>query len=169
MTFFLIGMCYSGKTTIGKLLSQKLNKKWLDSREIFTSMFGISENEYLIKYGKNKFQEAEQIAMSQNFGNYIISLSGSAIYYSKQMQDIKDNHTVIWLNASLDTILKRKSNENYERPIVFPDGINTFNDLYNERYELYKKYHTVEINIKSSDSTDDVVQNIIDELNYKRL
>lgn len=166
MTFFLIGMCYSGKTTIGRLLSQKLNKEWLDSREIFTSMFGISENEYLIKYGKDKFQEAEQIAMSQNFGDYIISLSGSAIYYSKQMQNIHDNHTVIWLNVSLDTILERKSNEIYERPIVFPDGINTFNDLYNERCKLYKKYHNVEVNVKSTDSTDNVIQKIINEIKH---
>lgn len=161
MTIFLIGMCYAGKTTIGKFLSQKLNKRGIDSRDIFMTKFNMSENEYLIKYGKSKFQEAEELSISQDFGDCIVSLGGSAIYYTKQIQYLIDNYTVIWLDAPLDVILKRKSNENWERPIVFPDGIKTFQDLYYQRKELYEKYHTIRIPIKETDSIYDVVDNII--------
>lgn len=164
MTIFLIGMCYSGKTTIGKFLSEKLNKKWLDSRDIFISKFNISENEYLSKYGSTKFQQAEEESICQDFGDSIISLGGSAIYYPKQMQYIKDNHTVIWLDAPFNLILQRKSNENWERPIVFPNGITSFQDLYYERYKLYQNYYTIKINIKHNDSPKDVVKNILLEL-----
>ena len=161
MTIFLIGMCYAGKTTIGRFLSEKLNKKWLDSRDIFISKFNMSENEYLTQHGKIKFQEAEELSISQDFGDSIISLGGSAIYYNKQMQYILDNYTVIWLDAPFDVILKRKSNENWERPIVFPDGIETFQDLYYQRKELYKNFHTIRIPIQETDSANDVVDNII--------
>ena len=161
MTIFLIGMCYAGKTTIGRFLSEKLNKKWLDSRDIFISKFNMSENEYLIKHGKIKFQQAEELSISQDFGDSIISLGGSAIYYTKQMQYILNNYTVIWLDAPFDVILKRKSNENWERPIVFPNGVDTFLDLYYQRKELYEKFHTIRILINESDSPDDVVDNII--------
>jgi shikimate kinase len=161
MTIFLIGMCYAGKTTIGRLLSEKLNKRGIDSRDIFMSKFNMSENEYLTKYGKTKFQEAEELSISQDFGDSIISLGGSAIYYNKQMKYILDNHIVVWLDAPFDVILKRKSNENWERPIVFPNGINTFEELYYQRKELYKNFHTIRIPIKETDSPDDVVDNII--------
>ncbi len=161
MTIFLIGMCYAGKTTIGKLLSEKLHKRGIDSRDIFMSKFNMSENEYLTKYGKTKFQQAEELSISQDFGDSVISLGGSAIYYTKQMRHILDNYTVIWLDVPLDVILKRKSNENWERPIVFPDGIETFQDLNYQRKELYEKLHTIKIPIQETDSANDVVDNII--------
>ena len=77
------------------------------------------------------------------------------------MQYSLDNYTVIWLDAPFDVILKRKSNENWERPIVFPDGIETFQDLYYQRKELYKNFHTIRIPIHETDSANDVVDNII--------
>ena len=166
MTIFLIGMCYAGKTTIGKLLSEKLNKNWLDSRDIFKSLVGVSENEYLSKHGKMEFQKVEEASICQDFGDSIISLGGSAIYYSKQMQHLKDDpsHTIIWLNVPFDVIVQRKAAENWERPIVFPDGISSFYDLYCERRKLYEKFHTVEIKISSSDSPNDIVSAIINKL-----
>jgi len=161
MTIFLIGMCYAGKTTIGKILSEKLNMNWLDSRDIFISKFNMTENEYLLKYGKAKFQEAEELSISQEFGDMVISLGGSAIYYTEQMQKIKNKHTVIWLDVSFEDICKRKSNENWVRPIVFPDGITSFLELYNQRKELYKKFCRVCVGINGCDSPEDVVRNIL--------
>ena len=164
MTIFLTGMCYSGKTTIGKFLSENLDKKWTDSRDIFLSKFNMTENEYLTQYGKVKFQEAEELSISQDFGDSVISLGGSAIYYTEQMQNINDNHTVIWLDVPFDVILQRKSKENWRRPIVFPDGIFSFHDLYNQRKELYKKFHSIKIDIEESDSPDDVIRKIVSKL-----
>jgi len=164
MTIFLIGMCYSGKTTIGKLLSEKINKKWLDSRDIFISKYNMTENEYLTQYGVDKFQKAEELSISKDFGNFVISLGGSAIYYTEQMKNINDNHTVIWLDAPFDVILKRKYNEKWERPIVFPNGVRSFQDLYYHRKELYKKFHSIKIQIKETDSPGDVVENILSNL-----
>ena len=60
VTIFLSGMCYAGKTTIGRLLAQRLNKYNIDSRDIFKIKYGISETEYLQQYGKDKFKEAEE-------------------------------------------------------------------------------------------------------------
>lgn len=168
MTIFLIGMCYAGKTTLGKCLSEKMNKKWLDSRDIFISKFNMTENEYLTQHGKDLFQEAELLSITQDFGDQIISLGGSAIYYTKQMEDICDNHTVIWLNVPFDVILKRKSNEKWERPIVYPNGVNSFQELFVQRKELYKNNHNVKINIEETDTKDTVVEKILIELNHKK-
>jgi shikimate kinase len=166
MTIFLIGMCYAGKTTIGNLLSQKLEKSWLDSRDIFKNLYRISENEYLKLHGQQQFQKAEEISISQDFGDIVVSLGGSAIYYPKQMQHIFNNHTIIWLNAPLEVIEYRKSEENQQRPIVYPDNINSFTELYNQRYSLYKQYHTLEIPIFQNDIPDDIVNRILHNLEY---
>lgn len=164
MTLFLIGMCYAGKTTIGNLLSQRLGKKWIDSRDIFKNMYGVSENDYLLQHGQDQFGKAEAMSISQDFGDIVVSLGGSAIYYPEQMREIQANHTIIWLNAPFEVIQDRKSKENWQRPIVYPNGIGSFQELYNQRHSLYKTYHTIEIPIFDIDSPDDIVNRILVQL-----
>ena len=49
MTYILEGMCYAGKTTLGKMLGEKLNIPSMDSRDLFFNKYNISENDYLKK------------------------------------------------------------------------------------------------------------------------
>lgn len=163
MTIVLCGMCYSGKTTIGKLLAEKLNKNCLDSRDIFNKEYGMTETEYLQKYGRDKFKIAEEKSYYQNFDDMVISLAGSAIYYDNIMNEFLSNpkYTVIWLDVPLHIIEKRKKAEEWERPIVYPDGITTFEELFNERYMKYKKYHNIQICVTDIDTPNDVIDKII--------
>lgn len=164
MTLFLIGMCYAGKTTIGNLLSRKLGKSWIDSRDIFKNMYGVTENEYLLLHGQDQFQKAEAASIAQDFGDIVVSLGGSAIYYTEQMERIRDQHTVIWLNVPLQVIEERKGRDTCQRPIVYPANVNSFSELYHQRHSLYKRYHSIQIRIHANDSPADVVNRIVDLL-----
>jgi len=164
VTIFLSGMCYAGKTTIGRLLAQRLNKYNIDSRDIFKIKYGISETEYLQQYGKDKFKEAEEKSLHQDFNKSVVSLGGSAIYYENTMKMLNDNHIIIWLNVPFNVIENRKNAEGLERPVVYPDGIETFEELYLERYEKYKKYYKLQIDVVESDTPNDVVNKIIKNL-----
>ena len=123
--FLFQGMCYSGKTTLGKLTSTVLGVSFLDSRDLFLQTHNISEIEYLKKYGKESFIEAEKESLRQDF-NGVLSLAGSAVYYDDEMRALKEKYTIIWLDVDYDVIVKRKEAESRERPIVYPDGINSF-------------------------------------------
>ena len=46
MTIILHGMCYSGKSTLGKLLAERLGIPFLDSRDLFFREHRISEIEF---------------------------------------------------------------------------------------------------------------------------
>lgn len=157
----LQGMCYSGKTTCGAMLANKLGLLFLDSRDLFQQTHNMTEIQFLEKYGRESFCKAEEKSIQQDLGNIVLSLGGSACYYEATMNDIKKKHTVIWLDAPFDVILTRKENESKLRPIVFPDGIRTFEDLYNQRRDLYKKYATTRIQITSSQTPSDTVDNIL--------
>lgn len=165
----LIGMCYAGKTTIGKLLGQRLKKTVLDSRDIFKHEYGVSENEYLQKHGKEQFSVAEEKSLLQDFENKVVSVGGSAIYYEKAMASLLCNrkYTIVWLDVPFDVIEKRKKLESWERPIVYPDGINTFEELYKERYKKYEKYHQVRISVSQYDTPMDVVEKIMQQISLQ--
>ena len=165
MTYILEGMCYAGKTTLGKMLGEKLNIPSMDSRDLFFNKYNISENDYLKKYGKEDFKKAEKETLYHDFNNTVFSLGGSAIYYPKEMELLKEKYTIIWLNVPFEVITYRKSRENWERPIVFPDGIDTFKQLYNQRYNLYKECHDIEIKVTETDTPEDVIQKILKVIN----
>ena len=126
----------------------------------------MTETEYLQKYGRDKFKIAEEKSYYQNFDDMVISLAGSAIYYDNIMTEFLSNpkYTVVWLDAPLHVIENRKKAENWERPIVYPDGITTFEELFNERYIKYKQYHNIQICITYLDTPNDVVNKIINSL-----
>lgn len=164
MTIYIQGMCYSGKSTIGKMLADYLKIDFLDSRDIFYNMHNVYDLDYLQKHGKEMFADAERSSFLQEFGDRVIALSGSALYHHDIMQKLKENHNIIWLKPPLNVILQRKAKEDnagYIRPIVFPDNINTFEDLFQSRNIIYEKYYTNVVNINEGDTTVDVLNKII--------
>ena len=73
-------------------------------------------------------------------------------------------HTVVWLNVNLEQLQKRKRNEGKERPIVYPSGIVTFEDLHSERVKLYKEYANITVNVSSMETPAQTVHRIIQKL-----
>ena len=164
----LQGMCYAGKSTLGKLLASKLNLVSLDSKEMFFNMYAQTENDYLSKHGRDKFIEAEKETMRQEFEPMVISLAGSAIYYTEIMKKLQDKYTIVWLNVPFEVIEHRKNAAADTRPIVFPDGIHTFEELYRQRAALYEELHDIEIRVVAEDRPDDVIKKICDALSQNK-
>ena len=161
--FIFQGMCYSGKSTLGKITADSLGLPFLDSRDLFFKLHGISEIDYLAKYGREKFIEAEKKSLYHNFEG-VFSLGGSAVYYPEEMKMLKDKYEIIWLDVPYDAIEKRKSLEARERPIVYPDGIETFKQLYDQRVSMYPNYFHHRIVVEKDEPIQTTVQKILLQL-----
>jgi len=160
MLIVLVGMCYSGKTTIGKLLSNRLFVESVDFADLFKKRIGKTELEYLNDHGKKYFKEAEQKVMSSSYDNMILSLSGSAIYQEDEMKELAKKATIIFLDAPLEVILDRQQKEGKVRPILYPDGIDTFEELYNQRRPLYSKHANIIVPIHKDDTPNNILERI---------
>ena len=78
---FLIGMMGSGKSTIGKLLSQLSGKKFIEMDEIIEEQSAISIKEMFAIHGEDFFREKEKdllnaICQNEENNNAIISCGG---------------------------------------------------------------------------------------------
>lgn len=153
-------MCYSGKSTLGKITADILGVPFLDSRDLFFKVYGMSEIDYLKQYGREKFKEAERKSLHHDFRG-VFSCGGSAIYYPDEMKMLNEKYTIVWLDVDFDLIVKRKEAEGWERPIVFPDGINTFKELYEQRRNLYKVLDSVVVKVTEEEDIKVTSQKII--------
>ena len=160
----LIGMPACGKSTIGYWLSKKINYSFVDvdryleekENRIISDIFSNEGEEYFRELETKYLKE-----LSEKEG-IIISTGGGAVKNKENIDILKENGIIVFLNRTIDDI----SRENHRnRPLLQnPDNIRK---LYDERIKLYRQY--ADIIIKNDDSMDVIVDRIITALKGKIL
>ena len=144
MVITLIGMPASGKTCMGKTLAQKLHMKVIDGDKLIETVHGKKLHEIIDEVGLEGFKKIEEeVLLSIDEDNVIVSPGGSAVYYESYMKKSKERGPVVYLYASPETLLVRLGDFS-KRGIVLPEGF-TISDLYNERAPLFEKYADITV------------------------
>lgn len=138
MDIILSGFMGTGKTTVGKLLGNRLNlKSWDLDREIskYTKM---SINEIFSKNGEQYFRIVEHKVLQETiFKPGILSIGGGTPVLQSNIKVIKDSSAkVILLDAELGTIWSRINNDS-GRPLV--STIDKLDILKKERQKYYRQ------------------------------
>ena len=115
---FLIGFMGT-KSTIGKLVSDKLNLDFIDTDHVLEERFNMSITNIFKKYGEDYFRQLEHKLIQEIIRdkNALISTGGGTPIYYGSMAIMKKNGLVITLEASPHILWQRlKSSEN--RPLL---------------------------------------------------
>ena len=161
----LIGMPACGKSTIGYWLSKKIGyplldtDKYLEEKEnrIISDIFSNEGEEYFRNLETKYLKE-----LSEKEG-FIISTGGGAVKKKENIDILKKNGIVIFLNREINDISKDVENNKVIGKIS--QDINNIQKLYDERIDLYKKYS--DIIIKNNDDMSIIVDRIITALKGK--
>ena len=105
----LIGMRGSGKTTVGRLLAQKLGKQFIEMDELIVRRMGLSIPEIVEKYGWGKFREVEKEVTREvaRLDNVVNATGGGVVTDEENIRALKQKGKLVWLKVSLDTLLQR--------------------------------------------------------------
>lgn len=138
----IVGLMGAGKTTVGLKLAEKLKYYFIDcdceieDREHKTIAEIFAEN------GEKYFRQVEEevIAEIANRGEeMILSLGGGAFMSEKTQKILKEKAITIWLDASIDEILKRIGKKN-NRPLLNQQNKReVLENLAVKRYPIYAK------------------------------
>ena len=163
----LIGMMGSGKTTVSKLLSDKLNFNLFDIDEIFEKENNIQIKDYFSKYGEKNFRlkEAQILQNLSSEKNCVISCGGGIIL-SKENQDIlfSTDITTIYLETDTKTIFERLKNDT-SRPLLMVENTKEeIEKILNKRADLY---NLAQIKINTNNKTTEEISKEILEILWK--
>lgn len=149
MNIVLIGIGGSGKSTIGKLLAIKLGKKAVEMDKIVEEKFKMSIPQIVEKLGWDKFRDFESQIVDDlcKLDNTVISSGGGVVIRDENISKLKMNGILIWLKASIDTLVARIG-DGKDRPI-FTNSKSIKKELeqiYSGRKNLYNKASSHSIN-----------------------
>lgn len=142
---FFIGFMGTGKTTIGKLVSQKLGFDFIDTDAAIEEQLSMSISDIFENYGEDYFRELEnKIVMDLTKGlGTIISTGGGTPLYHNNMEIMKENGLVITLETSANILWARLKNCR-ERPLLREyNTFDKFSELYAHRNKIYRLGHYI--------------------------
>jgi len=136
----LIGMMGSGKSTIGSLLSKKLNIKFIDIDSVLENDSKMKIADIFEKKGENFFRNLEEKITLKvlNSTNNVISLGGGSFINEKIRKEVLKNNFSFWLNCNAQILLNRIKN-NKKRPIAFKLSEDELRKLIEKRAKTYSK------------------------------
>lgn len=134
---FLIGMPGCGKTTIGKIVAQRLGVGFVDMDDVISRRLQKSINEIFAEYGEQYFRDVETSVLSElaNKKNTVVSTGGGIVKSQKNRELLKDK-TVVYIDADVEKIAARGNFS--DRPLL-KDNLNNLKNLYAERAAYYKE------------------------------
>ena len=139
---YLVGFMGAGKTTVGKLLSEKLNRNYYDLDVEIEKAENVKINELFERRGEKYFRVTESnilYDLSNNKINSIISTGGGVVIREENWKVMKEFGRIVYLKANLGTLWNRVKNSK-TRPLLNVDNsYEKAGNLFNERKEIYKR------------------------------
>lgn len=151
----LIGMAGCGKSTIGKILSQKLGKEFADTDEMIEKAEERSIPQIIERMGEDFFRCCENLAVNivGKEKSQIIATGGGIITRPENYMPLNQNGIIVFINRDGDKLPTRG------RPLSQMYGVKA---LYEKRMPLYKQFAHIEVD--GNGTPDQVADQIIKEL-----
>ena len=155
-------MPYSGKSDIGKYLSEHLHFNFIDTDSIIEMENKDTIYNIFNTKGEDYFRVLEKkllVKLSKsNMDRTIISTGGGMPIFFDNMAMLKKMGITIFLDNSLNIIIDRAKGNN-TRPLLQQDIENNVLNMYNSRIEIYKQSH-IHIQVRRlsiKDISDDII------------
>jgi shikimate kinase len=135
-----LGMMGSGKSSVGFLVSKKLNVKFIDIDNIIENKTGMKISNIFQEKGENYFRNLEEKTTLKflKTTNAVISLGGGGFINQKIRNEVLTNHFSFWLSWDSKILLKKITNSK-KRPIAFNSTNKEIISLMKKRSQIYSE------------------------------
>ncbi len=121
---YLVGYMAAGKTTVGRLLAERIGWHFVDLDDAFLQVHGLTPAEYIRQHGIEAFRRKEKyvvedIADMSPYENVVYATGGGYPCYEDNMDCLAELGTRIYLRWDADVLAKRLMlTDLSERPVL---------------------------------------------------
>ena len=142
----LIGMMGSGKSTVGRLVAERLGRAFVDSDEQLRERLGRTAREIAERDGEEALRRAEADALTAALAgpaDNVIAAAAGVVLDPRNRELLRARAEVVWLRARLDTLADRVASAgDAHRPWLGDDLRESLARLDEGRRELYAEVAT---------------------------
>ncbi|NXJ13311.1 THNS1 protein, partial [Odontophorus gujanensis] len=159
----LMGPPGAGKTTVGRIIGQKLGCPVIDiDDDVLESAWNMSVSEKLQDVGNEQFLEEEGKALLEfSASGSVISLTGSNPMHTAGMQHVKRNGIVVYLDVPTMVIMSRLKSMEVGR-IVGHGPATSLKDILQFRKQFYRRWYDVRVLCGGSMAAEVVAEKVLD-------
>lgn len=161
-----VGIPSCGKTTIGKMVAERLGVEFRDVDLEIQDQCGMTTAEIFSVYGETYFRNLEQECVAKLLESFtgVVSLGGGAVV-NPQTQSLLRNHNVVYVKVDLDVALERVLRHPEKRPLLVENPQENLKRLARERDPIYTRL--AKITVQSSNETpSSVVNSVLERIKW---
>ena len=165
MNIFIVGPMGSGKSTVGKIISDELFLNFFDTDDEIESRTGASIDWIFDLEGEEGFRKRESSILEEMVkqNSIVLSTGGGIILSDSNREMLSSRGTVFYLSTPISVQIERTSKDK-DRPLLKngdPEEILT--RLQKERKDLYESVsdHVIETENKSSQEVASEIINLV--------
>ncbi len=156
MIVFLIGFMGSGKSSIGRMVAEKLSWSFLDTDTQLENKSGKSISEFFDQAGESAFRREEKLLLSAIIPakeNIIVATGGGMPCFSGNIELMNEHGITIYLKLPASLLAERLQSHENKRPLLTgKTNLNAYiTEVLAEREFFYKKTNYT-LDIQSADN-----------------
>ena len=116
----LVGFMCAGKSTVGRLLAERLRKTFVETDALVEERAGLSVAQVFSTCGEERFREleAEVVAGVSTRGDCVIACGGGVVLRPSNVRLLRAGAIVVYLDVSPEKVLQRLGPPSDVRPLL---------------------------------------------------
>ena len=162
MRLFIIGPMASGKSLLGRKLSEYFDLPYVDTDKEIELRAGAEISWIFEKEGEEGFRNRESAVLkeSSELESFIISTGGGAILRNENRELMRSRGKVIYLETPIEIQLSRTLNDKTRPLIENVDKKEVFSALSKERTPIYEELSDIKVPFKDR-SKDELLNTVL--------
>ena len=137
----LLGFMGSGKSCVGQILAERLDRQFIDLDALVEQAVGMSIADYFAQFGEPAFRDRESAAVEAVAAQSgaVVSTGGGVVLRQQNIDRLKRNGILFCLSACETTIVERTAGDRLRPLLNRPDRLQAIRRLLAERQPLYRQ------------------------------
>ena len=163
MKIYLVGFMGSGKTTVGRELSSRIDVPFFDLDELVQAAEKMSIKDIFASHGEPYFRKRERdvLRSTKNLEGGVIATGGGTFTFDENIQMIQSEGLSVYLSAPYALLRSRVDVKAADRPL-FTDDL-AAHELYASRIRYYRMAD-ITVEIREEETPTEIVERLLLEL-----